>query len=151
PVRATYRVLQGSDALVADDEIVNQLDPSPATIGTLTFKNTAAEGGRFFFTADERIPQGLRLFNRPARLITAADFEAVMMTDFNEVQQLSNDSRLLRAVALMNVNLSAPETPAPGHVTIVVLVDPGPTVVLDDVLTDPGPFTPARTTLSDLA
>src|SRR6185369_5333811 len=130
----SYRVLQGGDALIAADEIRNQLDPGPATLGTLAIENSAAEGGRFFFTPGERIAEGLRRFNRASRLITAADFEAVMMIDFNEAQRLSRDLELRRAVALMNVNLSAPEAAAPGHVTIVVLVSP--TADLDASLTD---------------
>ncbi|MEP7305155.1 MAG: hypothetical protein ABJA98_06525 [Acidobacteriota bacterium] len=141
-----YRVLQGPDALIAANALVHQLDPV-AGLALTGIQNGEAEGADFFFTPEERIREGLKRFRRPARLITAADFEEVLMVDFNELQQRAKAPELLRAIALLNRKPGFPDRPAPGHVTVVVLA--ASRLNLDDELTDPGPFNPPRTPQQD--
>jgi hypothetical protein len=136
-----YRILQGPDALIAAGDVVHQLDSVALLAGeAIAFTNGDAEGGDYFFRPDERIREGLTRFRRPARLISASDFEQVVLVDFNELQRRARKPAtaplILRAIVLMNRKPSAPDQPAAGHVTIAVLPEP-PGVDLDASLTDP--------------
>jgi hypothetical protein len=143
-----YQVLQGPDALIAADTLVHQLDPV-AGLTVTVIKNGAAEGGDFFFNPEDRIREGLRRFRRPYRLITASDFEEVLRVDFNEFQERAHaPERVLRAVALMNRKPTAPQQPAPGNVTIVVLAA-NPPLDPDFALTDPLLGIPQKQALVD--
>ena len=145
-----YQLLQGPDALIGADRLVHELDPL-AGLNITAIKNGAAEGADFFFKPEERIREGLKRFRRPYRLITASDFQEVLRVDFNEYQARAGaPERVLRAIALMNRKPSAPDEPAPGHVTVVVLA-PDATLDLDEILTRPEAFFPGQTAASHLA
>jgi hypothetical protein len=134
-----YQLLQGPDALVAAGTVVHRLDAVAGLTATesIAIDNGDAEGGDFFFAPADRVREGLKRFRRPYRLITASDFEEVLRIDFNELQSRAQaPDRILRAVALMNRRPTAPDQPAPGNVTIVVLAARSG-VDLDDALTDP--------------
>ena len=136
-----YQLLQGPDALTkaAVGTIVNRLDPivGLANNEKIDPANGDAEGGGFFFSPDMRLREGLKRFRRPHRLITASDFDQVMLIDFNERQGLANrPDKVLRATTLMNRRPQAPQQASPGSVTIVVLAE-RQGVDLDSGLTDP--------------
>jgi hypothetical protein len=148
-----YQLLQGDAALIAAGTAMTLVDPvAGLTIAPIVA--AAAEGADFFFADADRIREGLRRFRRPSRLITAADFEEVLLVDFNEFQARAHSpTRLLRAVALMNRRPHAPEQHAPGHVTVVLLAtSAGATTAeqFDDILTQPAPFLPGETALGHL-
>jgi predicted phage baseplate assembly protein len=128
----TYQVLQGPDALVARKTVVNRLDAAgDLAVGeTLDVVSGQAEGGAFFFPSDTRLAEGLKGFRRPYRLITAGDFEEVMLKDFSdyEGQVRRRDAnqparQILRATALMNYRSNARQQPSPGCVTLIVLAE----------------------------
>lgn len=124
-IRCTYQILQGPDALVAEKELIHLLDPIDG-LGSdekIEVTNGDAEGGNFFFPPDVRRRESLKAFRRPRRLITAADFECVLLVDFNNQQKLAKrPGRVLHATALMNFKPQAPAQLSPGHVTVVVQI-----------------------------
>lgn len=137
-----YRIIQGPDALIAAGEVLHQLDAVTGlgALESIAFTSGDAEGGDYFFRAEERLREGLKRFRRAARLITASDFEQVIRIDFNELQKRARKPatapQVLRAIVLMNRKPIAPTQLAAGHVTIAVLPEP-PGVDLDAALTDP--------------
>jgi len=138
-----YQVLQGPDALVAENTLVRLLDQLPLMPGeTLTPTNGDAEGGGGVFQPQDRLRQGLERFRRPFRLVTESDFEQVMLVDFNEFQALSGaPQRILRAIALMNRKPQTPQQQTTGHVTLAVLPQLTNTD-LDEALTQTGANAP---------
>jgi hypothetical protein len=139
----SYQIVQGPVALRLPPTTLNRLDAIPG-LGNgerIAVERGDAEGGRFFFSADTRLPEGLKRFRRPYRLITASDFEQVMRNDFNDYQDLSRPldptvsvEKVLRVAALMNYRAQARQQPSPGCVTLLLLVrkDGDPDVVLTD-------------------
>ncbi|MCP4664713.1 MAG: hypothetical protein GY856_55745 [bacterium] len=119
-----YQLLQGPAALIEAGEIQHLLTPIPglAAGDTVTVSNEDdASGGVHFFTAGQRLAAGLESFRKPHRLVTAADFERVLLDDFNDFQELAGrPERVARAVAAMN-RKPDDDVEAPGHVTVIVL------------------------------
>jgi predicted phage baseplate assembly protein len=123
-IRCSYRLLQGPAALVAANSVVNRLDPVDGLEANEEIRvvNGDAEGGGYFFSPEERMHAGIEAFRRPRRLITAADFETVLLNDFNDYQRRAKRSvRVHRAVALMNSKPQAMDQSSPDSVTIMVL------------------------------
>jgi hypothetical protein len=132
----TYRLLRGPDARLASGSNLDVLVPL-ADLGAgekIVITTGAAAGGGSFFHPDERLRDGLAKFRRPYRLITAGDFERVMMVDFNNFQDLVRGPRALRASARMNYR---PNKSSPGCVTLTVLAEQQG-IDLDTALTAPG-------------
>jgi predicted phage baseplate assembly protein len=151
---ARYQILQGDAALVHAGTPMTLVDPVPG-LSITTIVAAAAEGGDFFFAPDDRVREGLKRFRRPSRLITAADIEEVLLVDFNEFQaRAKSPERILRAVALMNRKPSAPDQPALGHVTIVMLATSSLVASaeqLDAKLTQAAPFVLGESAAAHLA
>jgi hypothetical protein len=85
-------VLQGPEALIKAGELKHILDDipglNPGEIITLA-GNTDAQGGNYFVEKETRYKTGLENFREPYRLITAEDFEHAIISDFNELQNLT--------------------------------------------------------------
>jgi hypothetical protein len=149
-----YQILQGDPALVHAGTPISIVDQVPG-LTVQSIAASAAEGGDFFFAPDQRIREGLKRFRRPSRLITASDFEEVLLIDFNEFQaRAQSPERILRAVALMNRKPSAPDQQALGHVTLVMLATSAlvPTAAqLDAALTQASPFVVGESAAAHLA
>ncbi|MGH6913785.1 MAG: hypothetical protein ACREH3_08780 [Geminicoccales bacterium] len=122
-----YQVLLGPDAMIRKGKLVHILDPVSGLMPgeTLGFSHTDALGGFNFFAPEGRTLDGLEHYHRRFRLVTAADFQTVLLEDFNDYQErLGADEHLLRAVALMNRKPRLTDaTPVPGHVTLLILAD----------------------------
>ena len=148
------QVLEGREALLAKDavrHVLNREDFTTLLPGDVlsVVGSTDAAGGENFFPTEERIQRGLEEFRNPTRLITAADFERVATDDFNEFQTQFNrvvgrpldQDRVRRATVLMNRKPPLLDTPAAGHVTLMVLP------VFDDVTFESAPLA-TKATLS---
>jgi len=119
-----YLVLTGPQALsVGDGEVHHLLNFAPPADVALTFQNTDAKGGAYFFSVSRRTELGLREFRAPYRLITAGDFERAILEDFNDFQELSGATpQMLRvAVAFNREPPLEDDLESPGHVTLVLL------------------------------
>lgn len=134
---ASYRVLQGPEALVRKNELEFLLDPPPRfATESLQFANEDGDGGLRFFAPDTRTAEALTDLNRTYRLVTAEDFEHVLLYDFNEFdimaqaapnvlspdeirKRRAEDPTIRRAVAMMNRDSALEEKR--GHVAILVL------------------------------
>ena len=137
-VGTRYQVLQGPSALISANELVHILDPVPNPLPhTLAMTNEDADGGLNIFPPDVRIAEGLKNFRGSYRVVTASDFEIVLLEDFNDFQDLSLSSpKLVRVVAIMNRQPPLqPEAEAPGHITILVLREFDETVFRDPLKT----------------
>jgi hypothetical protein len=137
---ASYRVLQGPEALVRKNELEFLLDPPPLfSTEALSFENEDGEGGLRFFAPETRTAEALLDINRTYRLVTAEDFERVLLVDFNEFDAMAQAApnvltpdevrsrraerpTVRRAVAMMNCD-AALETRR-GHVAVLVLARP---------------------------
>ncbi|WP_338699883.1 hypothetical protein V5279_18930 [Bradyrhizobium sp. 26S5] len=123
-IRCSYRLLQGPAALVEANAVVRRLDPVDGLREDeeIRVANGDAEGAGFFFSSEERIQAGIEAFRRPRRLITAADFETVLLNDFNDFQRRARRSiKVHRAAALMNYKPQAINPISRDSVTIIVL------------------------------
>jgi hypothetical protein len=127
----SYQIVQGPIALRLPPTALNRLSAIPDLRNgeKIVVERGDAEGGRFFFSADTRLPEGLKRFRRPYRLITASDFEQVMRNDFNDYQDLSRPldpavpvEKVMRVAALMNYSAQARQPSSPGCVTLLLLV-----------------------------
>jgi hypothetical protein len=127
------QVLEGRAALTAAGGLKHVLNPEIVTdLGAgerlEIVANTDAQGGDNFHPMAERMRRGLEEFRRPTRLITAADFERVILDDFNEYQRDFNaaldrdEQQVRRVVTLMNRQPPLATTAtSPGHVTLMIL------------------------------
>jgi hypothetical protein len=144
-ITCAYRVLPGPEALIKAGELKHILDD----IQGLKYQGEAvsihahkdAEGGMYFVEKQERFRKGLENFKKTFRLITAEDFQYVLLTDFNQLQQRIRNNpfneleekplaqlpqstyKVYRAEAVMNQKLTGPSSleERPGHVTILVI------------------------------
>ncbi len=120
-----YRLLQGPPALIDAGEIAHLLDPPVLLAGESMSPviNGDASGGEHFFREEERLSEGLKAFRRPYRLVTADDFERVLVDDFWEYQQLAGRSeRVVRAVAVLDrTRPLSDDVVRAGHVTVLVV------------------------------
>src|SRR5262249_38291494 len=117
-----YQLLQGPDALVGAGSLVHLLNEIPGLEPgeEVRVANDEAEGGNYFFPPEVRRREGLKAFRRPQRLITATDFEEVLLVDFNDNQKLAKRPiKVLRATALMNCRPFTLQQLSHGDVTIV--------------------------------
>ncbi|MGJ4951514.1 hypothetical protein [Bradyrhizobium sp. HKCCYLS20291] len=143
----SYQVLQGPAALRPPPGNLHRLDAiadlQPGE--KIDVERGEPEGAAFFFPPDARLREGLKRFRRPYRLITADDFEHVMLNDFNDYLNGYQDGtapggtgtaeKVLRATALMNYQPQARQQQSFGCVTLLVLAQKGKD--LDSALTDP--------------
>lgn len=133
-----YQVLEGPEALIKAGEIKHILDQIPVETGeSITLAgNEDAEGGFNFFKKEERFTKGLKNYKKTYRLITAEDFENIVLTDFNELQEMTRNNafnklsapypasllKVVRAIAFMNREPAGTGfEKQPGHVTLLIL------------------------------
>ena len=132
-----YQALEGPEALIGKNRIVHFLNPEKvaglaAGDSLAMTASSEAQGGENFFPPAERMRQGLEAFRNPTRLVTDADFERVVLSDYNAYRRIANGSQglpddmgtVLRAEALMNRKpplTPSPANPASGHVTLLIL------------------------------
>jgi hypothetical protein len=95
PITCTYQVIQGPEALIKAGELKHILDDIPglAPGESITISgNKDAQGGMYFLKKEEQLAKGLENYKKPYRLITSEDFEYALLTDFNQLQQLTRQN-----------------------------------------------------------
>jgi len=95
-ITCSYRVMQGKEALIKAGELKHVLDPIPGlepgeTI-SINGNDDAMSDLYFLEKKEEQVAKGLENFKKPYRLITAEDFEDALMTDFNQLQDLTREN-----------------------------------------------------------